>query len=55
MSTNPPAETRADRFARGMQVLQDVDGEGGQRVIDALADISPELGHQVVAWAFGEI
>ncbi|WP_327350615.1 carboxymuconolactone decarboxylase family protein [Streptomyces sp. NBC_01304] len=49
------AETRQDRFERGMQVLTEVDGEGGQRVIDSLADISPELGHQVVAWAFGDI
>src|SRR4051794_18256041 len=51
--TNP--ESRQDRFDRGMKVLTEVDGEGGQRVIDALADISPELGHQVVAWGFGDI
>ncbi|MEC3980477.1 carboxymuconolactone decarboxylase family protein [Amycolatopsis sp. H20-H5] len=51
--TNP--ETRQDRFDRGMKVLAEVDGEGGQRVIDALADVSPELGHQVVAWGFGEV
>jgi 4-carboxymuconolactone decarboxylase len=49
------AQTRQDRFERGMEILSRVDGEGGQKVIDALADISPELGHQVVAWAFGEI
>jgi 4-carboxymuconolactone decarboxylase len=49
------AETRRDRFERGMEVLTRIDGEGGQKVIDSLADISPELGHQVVAWAFGDI
>jgi 4-carboxymuconolactone decarboxylase len=49
------AETRQDRFERGMKVLTKIDGEGGQKVIDSLADISPELGHQVVAWAFGDI
>ncbi|MET7716216.1 carboxymuconolactone decarboxylase family protein [Streptomyces sp. NPDC005407] len=49
------AETRQDRFERGMKVLAAVDGEAGQRVIDSLADVSPELGHQVVAWAFGDI
>ncbi|MFI6848873.1 carboxymuconolactone decarboxylase family protein [Kitasatospora sp. NPDC050467] len=38
-----------------MEVLTRIDGEGGQKVIDALADISPELGHQVVSWAFGDI
>jgi len=47
--------TREDRFAHGLDVLRKVDGEAGQRVIDSLADVSPELGHQVVAWAFGEI
>ncbi|MFI0897889.1 carboxymuconolactone decarboxylase family protein [Streptomyces sp. NPDC020983] len=38
-----------------MKVLEQVDGEAGQRVVDSLADTSPELGHQVVAWAFGEM
>ncbi|MGW1227754.1 carboxymuconolactone decarboxylase family protein [Streptomyces sp. NPDC001478] len=56
MSTpTPTAETRQDRFDRGMKTLTSIDGDGAQRVIDALADISPELGHQVVSWAFGEI
>ncbi|MDT7843998.1 carboxymuconolactone decarboxylase family protein [Streptomyces justiciae] len=47
--------TREERFAQGMEVLRSVDGEVGQRVIDSLADISPEMGHQIVAWGFGEI
>ncbi|MEU5593746.1 carboxymuconolactone decarboxylase family protein [Streptomyces sp. NPDC020298] len=47
--------TREERFAHGLEVLKRVDGEAGQRVVDSLADISPELGHQVVSWAFGEI
>ncbi|MBP0457488.1 carboxymuconolactone decarboxylase family protein [Streptomyces montanisoli] len=49
------AETREDRFERGMEVLDRVDGEVGRKVVDSLADVSPELGHQVVAWAFGDI
>lgn len=49
------AETREERFEHGMRVLTTIDGESGQRVIDSLADISPELGHQIVAWAFGDI
>ncbi|NUR39463.1 MAG: carboxymuconolactone decarboxylase family protein [Streptomyces sp.] len=47
--------TREERFAQGLEVLRRVDGEVGQRVIDSLADISPEMGHQIVAWGFGEI
>ncbi|MBT2385374.1 carboxymuconolactone decarboxylase family protein [Streptomyces sp. ISL-11] len=47
--------SRQTRFDHGLEVLERVDGEAGQRVIDSLSDISPELGHQIVAWGFGEI
>ncbi|WP_125609631.1 carboxymuconolactone decarboxylase family protein [Specibacter cremeus] len=50
-----PAHSREASFERGMEALTAIDGAGGQKVIDSLAVISPELGHQVVAWAFGEI
>ena len=53
--TDDAAQTRRDRFDRGMDVLTRIDGDIGQKVIDSLADVSPELGHQVVAWAFGDI
>ncbi len=46
---------RAERFAAGMQALGAIDGEAGIGVIDSLADIAPELGHQIVAWGFGDI
>lgn len=51
--TDTPERQR--RFDHGKTVLDSVDGTAGANVIDALEDISPELGHQVVAWAFGEI
>ncbi|WP_020137999.1 carboxymuconolactone decarboxylase family protein [Streptomyces sp. 351MFTsu5.1] len=47
--------TREERFARGLEMLGSVNPEVGQLVVDALADISPEMGHQLVAWGFGEI
>jgi 4-carboxymuconolactone decarboxylase len=47
--------TRDQRFEIGKKVLDSIDGEAGQKVIDSLADIAPELGHQVVAYAFGEM
>jgi 4-carboxymuconolactone decarboxylase len=46
---------REQRYEHGLGVLRAIDGEAGQRVVDSLADVSPELGHQVVAWAFGEM
>jgi len=52
-TSNP--QTRQDRFEHGMKVLTRIDGAAGQKVIDSLADISPELGHQIVAWGFGDI
>jgi 4-carboxymuconolactone decarboxylase len=39
------------RYDRGAQVLAAVDGESGQNVVDALADIAPALAHHVVAYA----
>lgn len=55
MSTNPAAKARKERFEHGLDVLTRIGGEGGRKVVDSLADINPELGHQFVAWAFGEI
>lgn len=49
------SDDRTRRFAHGKAVLDAVDGTAGANVIDALTDISPELGHQTVAWAFGEM
>lgn len=46
---------RQQRYASGRAILDEIDGAAGSNVIDALADISPELGHQVVARGFGEI
>ncbi|MDL4820988.1 carboxymuconolactone decarboxylase family protein [Actinomadura opuntiae] len=46
---------REERHQYGMKILEQVDGEAGQRIVDSLADVSPELGHQVVAWAFGDM
>jgi 4-carboxymuconolactone decarboxylase len=55
MSSTPAAKARRERFEHGLDILTRIDGEAGQKVVDSLADINPELGHQVVAWAFGEI
>jgi 4-carboxymuconolactone decarboxylase len=43
------------RFARGFATFAAVDGEGGQRVIDSLADIAPALAHHIVAFGFGDV
>ncbi len=43
-----------DRYARGIAKLQDIDGDEGLAVIDALADIAPDLGRYVIEFAFGD-
>ena len=47
--------SRDDRYEQGLKILQQIDGEAGQKVIDSLADVSPQLGREVISWAFGDI
>ncbi|MDC7789867.1 carboxymuconolactone decarboxylase family protein [Rhodoplanes sp. TEM] len=48
--------TRPDtRYARGLRNLAAIDGEAGQRVIDALADIAPDFARLVIEFPFGDI
>lgn len=47
--------TRAERYEHGRGVLDAIDGAAGAKVIESLDDVSPELGHHVVAWGFGEV
>jgi 4-carboxymuconolactone decarboxylase len=49
------AAQRDARFEHGMRVLEAVDGEAGDRLMDALGDISPDMVHEVAAWAYGDV
>lgn len=40
---------------RGLQTLNSIDGEQGEAVMQALADIAPDLGRYIIGFAFGEI
>jgi 4-carboxymuconolactone decarboxylase len=46
---------QSERFERGWQRLMEVDAEGGERVIESLEDVAPDLGRYVVEFAFGDI
>ncbi len=46
---------RDDRYARGLAKLKEIDGEAGQRVIESLKDIAPDLGRYTVEFAFGDV
>ena len=44
-----------DRQKRGLELLGQVDGEGGERVIESFSDIAPDVGRYKVEFAFGGI
>nr|WP_073956325.1 carboxymuconolactone decarboxylase family protein [Thalassospira sp. TSL5-1] len=51
-SQTPSTETR---YQRGLRALADIDGEAGQKVIDALADIAPDFARYLIEFPFGDI
>ncbi len=44
-----------ERFERGWEKLKEIDGEAGQRVMDSLEDIAPDLARYIIEYAFGDI
>ena len=42
-------------FIKGMEKLKEVDGHGGENVINSLKEIAPDLGKYIIEFAFGEI
>jgi 4-carboxymuconolactone decarboxylase len=49
------ADTQSDRFERGWEKLQEVDGEAGERVIESLDGIAPDLARYIIEFPFGDI
>ncbi len=46
---------QSERYERGWQRLQEVDGAAGERVLSALADIAPEFATYLIEFPFGDI
>lgn len=44
-----------NRFERGQRALAAIDGEAGERVIAALADIAPDFARYLIEFPFGDI
>ena len=42
-------------FESGLKKLQEIDGEAGQKVIESLAAISPDLAKMIIEFGFGEV
>ena len=47
--------TKEERYQAGWEKLKEIDGEAGEKVINSLKDISPELGNFIIEYAFGDI
>ena len=44
-----------ERYERGWARLRELAGEHGERVIEGLRDVAPDLGRYVVEFAYGDI
>ena len=44
-----------DRYERGMEKLKEIDGEAGEKVIESLKDIAPDLALYTIEFPFGDI
>lgn len=46
---------KSERYNIGWQKLAEIDGEQGERVVEALKDISPEFADLLIEFPFGDI
>lgn len=44
-----------NRYERGWEKLREIDGEAGERVIESLKDIAPDLGRYTIEFPFGDV
>lgn len=52
---SPTSSDTKDRFQRGWTKLKEIDGEAGERVIEALFDVAPDLARYTIEFPFGDI
>lgn len=43
------------RYERGARALAEIDGEGGRKVVESLADIAPDFARYLIEFPFGDI
>ncbi len=46
---------RNERFVRGWDKLKEIDGEAGEKVIESLKSIAPDLARYTIEYPFGDI
>lgn len=45
----------SERYQRGWEKLKEIDGQAGERVIEALKDIAPDLARYTIEFPFGDV
>ena len=45
----------SERYQKGWEKLKEVDGAGGEAVLDSLNEIAPDLAKYIIEYAFGDI
>ncbi|UJX39588.1 carboxymuconolactone decarboxylase family protein [Desulfovibrio sp. JY] len=53
--TPPPAPENPDRHARGLAALAITSQSAGQRVVDSLADIAPDMAGFILDFSYGDV
>ncbi len=51
----PQTSGESARYSRGWEKLCEIDGQAGERVVAALADIAPDLAKYLIEFPFGDI
>ncbi|AHJ12289.1 carboxymuconolactone decarboxylase family protein [Sulfurospirillum multivorans] len=46
---------KSERYTKGWEKLKEVDGEAGEKVIEALKDVAPDLARYTIEYPFGDI
>ncbi len=50
-----PSESQQDRYERGWEKLKEIHSEAGERVIESLKTVAPDLGRYIIEFAFGDV
>ena len=51
----PQTSSESTRYSRGWEKLREIDGQAGERVVAALADIAPDFAKYLIEFPFGDI
>ena len=51
----PARHKKSARYKRGWNLLKKINGEGGQRILDLLNEISPDMAKLTIEFPYGDI